>query len=39
MDATPLAQLLGGLTQTPLAQAVADTIALFRQAIAAGRFA
>lgn len=38
MDATPLAQLAGGLTQTPLAQAVADTIFLFRQAIAAGRF-
>ena len=38
MDATPLAQLLGGLTQTLLAQAVADTIALFGQAIAAGRF-
>jgi len=35
-DAAPLEQVIGALPFTPLAQAVADTIALFRERIAAG---
>jgi nucleoside-diphosphate-sugar epimerase len=35
-DAAPLEQVIGTLPFTPLAQAVADTIALFRERIAAG---
>lgn len=35
-DAAPLEQVIGALPLTPLAQAVADTIALFRERIAAG---
>jgi hypothetical protein len=35
-DAAPLEQVIGALPFTPLAQAVAATIALFRERIAAG---
>jgi nucleoside-diphosphate-sugar epimerase len=35
-DAAPLEQVIGALPFTPLARAVADTIALFRERIAAG---
>ncbi len=35
-DAAPLEQVIGTLPFTPLSQAVADTIALFRERIAAG---
>ena len=35
-DAAPIEQVIGALPFTPLAQAVADTIALFRERIAAG---
>ncbi len=38
MDAAPLARLLGELPHTPLATAVTETVSLFRQAIASGRF-
>lgn len=42
MDGTPLEQLfapVGGVPRTPFAQAVAETVAIFRQCVADGRMA
>jgi len=42
MDGAPLEQLLapvGGVPRTPFADAVAETIAIFKQAVADGRMA